>query len=119
MKALITIAIIASIFASCNAQDCKSIKKSFNSYADAKELINKSKFKIHETANTNKSSWIRNASFYSCDGKVGFLIFKTDKQEYIHQDLPIEIWNSFKQAASFGSFYNSKIKSKYQLKLRQ
>jgi hypothetical protein len=104
---------------SCSAQNCRDIPSVFSSYQQAKNLIQKSSFAYSDKLNTSKSSWIRGASFYSCDNKTGFLIIATDKQEYTHQNLPIEIWNSFKSANSFGQFYNQNIKNRYQLKVRQ
>ena len=104
---------------SCSAQNCKDIPDVFSSYQQAKNFIQKSSFFYSEKVNTSKSSWIRSASFYSCDKKTGFFIIATHKKEYIHQNLPIEIWNSFKSVGSFGQFYNQKIKNRYQLKVRQ
>jgi len=99
-------------------RNCGDIPKAFRSYQQAKDIIEKSTFLYSDKVNTGKSSWIRAANFYSCDHKNGFFIIATDKQEYIHQDLPIEAWNSFKSANSFGQFYNQHIKKRYQLKVQ-
>jgi len=100
-------------------QDCKTLPRTFDSYQQATRLVKSSKFKIKETLDTSKSSWIRGATYFSCDGESGFLIFRTDSREYIHQDVPIDIWNGFKNASSFGSYYNRYIKGKYQLLLKK
>ncbi len=102
----------------CSAQNCKDIPEIFTSYQQAKNLIHNSSFTYVDKLNTSNSSWIRGARFYSCDNKTGFLIIVTDKQEYAHQNVPVEIWNRFKSASSFGSFYNQNIKNRYRLKLR-
>lgn len=91
----------------------------FRSYSDAVRTVENTNFKIEEKLNTSRSSWIRGASFYSCDGIVGYLIIGTDKQEYIHKNVPIEIWNGFKRAKSFGSYYNQYIKGRYRLNLEK
>lgn len=104
---------------SCSAQDCKAIPNKFISYEQAKQIISNATFPLSDKVNTSKSSWVRAASYYSCDGKKGFFIIKTDSKEYIHQDMPLNIWLSFKSANSFGRFYNANIKHKYQLVLRQ
>jgi hypothetical protein len=104
-------------FQNLQSQDCSQIPLSFSSYGQATSLVKSSTFKIKETLDTSKSSWIRGATYYSCDSKKGFLIIKTDDREYIHQNVPIEIWNSFKNASSFGSSYNANIKNKYRLVL--
>lgn len=103
---------------SCSGQDCSDIPKVFSSYQQAENLIGKSTFLYSDNVNTSKSSWIRGASFYSCDKEVGYFIVVTDRQEYIHQDLPIQVWENFKSASSFGAFYNQNIKNRYQLKLQ-
>ncbi len=87
----------------------------FNTYGEAVEAVENSSFKIEEEADTSKSSWIKSAKFYSCDGVSGYLIFSTDKHEYIHENLPVSMWEEFKNAESFGKFYNSHIKGAYQM----
>lgn len=96
-------------------QPCDKLPETFQSYSQASKLIKSSKFKISESINTSKSSWIRGASYYSCDGKTGFLIIATDTKDYIHNNVPIEIWEQFKNAESFGSYYSNNIKGRYRL----
>ncbi|MBC8213465.1 MAG: KTSC domain-containing protein [Candidatus Marinimicrobia bacterium] len=117
IKGLLIIGFLALFFTSCNAQVCDSLPNKFDSYQVALKLINSSKFNLSEECNTSKSSWIKNAEFYSCDLNVGFLLIKTSKKTYIHSNVPLKIWSEFKKADSYGSFYASKIKGKYQLKL--
>ena len=100
-------------------QDCNKIPSSFNSYAQANQIVKASTFKLKESVNTSKSSWIRGATYFSCDLKMGFLIIVTDAKEYTHQNVPIEIWRGFKNATSFGSYYNSYIKGRYPLILKE
>jgi hypothetical protein len=98
-------------------QSCKNIPPHFNSYEDAVAFVKKATFKITDQVNTSKSSWIRSASYYSCDGKVGYFIYSTDKQEYIHAGVPVEIWMGFKNADSFGSYYDHNIRKRYRFNL--
>lgn len=100
---------------SCNSQNCSELKENFTSYEKAKKYINNTNFTFSDNCNTSKSSWIKGAEFYSCDNKSGYFLIETKKKTYIHKDLPKEIWNKFKKADSFGKFYNSRIKGKYQL----
>lgn len=109
--------LITSIPSSCNAQDCQQLPTKFTSYDQAIKKVQASNFEKIESVNTSKSSWIRGATYYSCDLKKGFLIIKSDVKDYIHQNVPIETWNSFKVAASFGSYYSKNIKGRYQLEL--
>lgn len=98
-------------------KDCTNLPNTFSSYEQASNLVKSSVFKLHENVNTSKSSWIRAVNYYSCDSKKGFLIIKTDQGEYIHQNLPIEVWREFKNASSFGSYYSDNIRGNYKLNL--
>ena len=108
---------VAVILLSCNSQDCETLPKSFKSYNNAVNTVEHASFNYKDGVNTSKSSWIRDADYYSCDNTVGFLIIETDSRSYIYQNVPISIWKEFKQASSFGRYYNSRIKGKYRLSL--
>ncbi len=99
-------------------KSCEKLPASFPSYESAMQQIKGAKFKISETIDTRKSSWIRGLSYLSCDGKSGFMIMTTDSKSYIHQDVPIEIWNDLKSADSFGTYYNEKIKHQYRISIK-
>ena len=104
MKKLVIIfytLILNSVFVIAQSNKaCESLPKSFSSYEQAQQQVQNVIFKIHESVDTRKSSWIRGLSYFSCDGLVGFLIMQTDKKSYIHQNVPIEKWNELKIADS-------------------
>ena len=100
-----------------NKHDCDQLSQKFTSYDQAINLVRSSSFKISETVNTSRSSWIRGAEFYSCDGSTGYFIIETSNRIYIHADMPISVWQQFKNARSFGSFYDYNIKGRYRLYL--
>ena len=110
---------VAIFLGSCSGIDCDQLPKTYSSYDAAIKTIKAAHFKIQETVNTSKSSWVRGASYYSCDGSLGFFILKTDNQEYLYSNVPIDTWNSFKSADSFGSYYDNNIKHKFSFKLNQ
>ena len=111
----VQVIILLFLLNSCSAQNCTELPTKFSSYEDAASKISKASFKISESVNTSKSSWIRSAKYRSCDGLTGFLLIGTDDREYIHKGVPISIWNSFRKATSFGSYYNEYIKKRYRL----
>jgi hypothetical protein len=118
MKVVKIIIALSLFFCSCKSQNCSELKTEFKSFDEAKELIQKAKFLLSETLNAERSSWIKSGKYFSCDSKVGFFLYKTDKETYIHQNVPIEVWNELKQASSIGSYYNRNIKHKYQLSIK-
>lgn len=117
MKKLICLNFLFLILNSCTGKDCKLLPNSFSSYSHALTEIRKSDFAINETIDTSKSSWIEGLEYHSCDSKVGFLILKTKDREYIHQGVPVSLWKRLKTSPSFGTFYNSELKGKFQLRL--
>jgi hypothetical protein len=117
MRILLAIS-LTFIFSSCHSQTpCADLPAHFSSYNDAVEAVQSAEFQINESVNTSKSSWIRSAHYYSCDGETGYFIFTTDNNTYIHANMPIEVWNGFKNADSFGSYYDENIKGNYQIAL--
>lgn len=106
-------------FSACKNVNCDRLPQHYSSYQDAIEKIQNAHFKIEESVNTSKSSWVRGASFYSCDGISGYFILQTDEEDYVYANVPTEIWTGFKNADSFGTYYNQKIKHKYSFNLNQ
>lgn len=97
----------------CNGQNCTEMPAHFESYRKAITYIKKSDFKLKDLINTSKSSWVRSASYYSCNNKYGYFIISTDKKEYLHFGLPLSLWLEFKKSPSFCDFYNKNIKGKF------
>src|SRR5690349_6464158 len=98
----ITLTLITLLFFSIisyGQKSCDQLPKKFNTYEEAVSKVKAADFKIKESVNTSKSSWIRGLSYYSCDGVTGFLIMKTDEKEYIHTGVPFALWMDFKSAS--------------------
>lgn len=104
---------------SCGGSSCDQLPNKYSSYDEALETITAANFKIEESVNTSKSSWVKGAAYYSCDGATGFFILQTDNQDYLYSGVPSEIWEGFKNAESFGSYYNHNIKHKFTFNLNQ
>lgn len=112
--------LIACSFSQLNAQvHCSKMKSSFSSYEDTYRAIMSTRFEISEQANTYKSSWIRGAKYFSCDGRVGFFLLTTDRKNYIFKDLPYKVWTGFKNAPSHGKYYHDYIENRYYYYLSQ
>lgn len=78
--------------------------------------MKKKSLRIKEIADTSKSSWINQASYFSSDGITGIFICSTSTgKEYIHKEVPLDIWKNFKNSTSKGNSYNKDIKNKFQL----
>ena len=114
MKNVLVLLIIVFV-TSCQGQDCETIPQTFNSYEEALTSISRASFNFSDDVDTSSSSWITDANYYSCDGAKGFLVLETSKKNYIFKNVPIDLWNNFKEASSFGKFYSKYIRGKYQL----
>lgn len=100
-------------FISCGNKNCNDLNSNFKSFDDAIEVVRETNFSIEEKVNTD-SSWIDSIEYYSCDEQLGFLIINTNKgRSYIHKNVPIQVWNEFKNASSYGKYYNNFIKGRY------
>jgi hypothetical protein len=108
---------ISCFLSSCSGADCNRLTPFFNSYSEAKGQILNSHFTYKDKIYTSKSSWIKGAKYFSCNKQTGFFFLETDEKDYIHQNLPIGVWIGFKNATSFGQYYNEKIRHNYQLQL--
>tara|TARA_R110002096_G_scaffold413496_1_gene614368 strand:- start:232 stop:594 length:363 start_codon:yes stop_codon:yes gene_type:complete len=111
----ILILFFISIFISCYSQNCETLNENFSSYEDALSVVKRTKFYFEDKCNTSKSDWIKGAEFYSCDNLKGYFFISIRNTNYIHKDMPKEVWEEFKKSDSFGSFYNKRIKGKYKL----
>ncbi|MBA3649841.1 MAG: KTSC domain-containing protein [Chitinophagales bacterium] len=47
------------------------------------------------------------------DGNYGFFILQTDKDDFLYSSMPYSVWTEFKNAESFGKYYNENIKYHY------
>ena len=115
----ILVLLILIVFASCNNQNCTDLNnKKFSSYSEAKQFVETVDFQFSQEENLQRSSWMRKANYYSCDGLVGYFAYETKNgKKYIYRNLPIEVWHGFKNADSRGGFYNENIKGRFVLVL--
>jgi hypothetical protein len=97
------------------SNSCQLLPTSFSSYEEALARVRGASFRIQEEQSTEKSSWVRGAEYYSCDGLTGYFILTTDRGSFIHQGVPSAVWEDFKQASSYGAYYNRNIKGRYRM----
>jgi len=106
MKKIIIIISLFFFLFSCNSE--KNYKQIGNNeiinVKYREEPLNISSF---ESIDTSMSSWIRWAS-YDKNDKYLILDFKWTNYHYCW--VPLEIWEDFKGASSFGKYYNRYIK---------
>ncbi len=97
------------------ALPCIARTVGFASYEQAIEFV-KSEY-ASETIHPDSTAIFR-AEYYDVDGESGYLIinFQSNKMKsYIYANVPIEIWQGFKNTSSKGRYYNKEIKGRYRL----
>ncbi|MGI5841250.1 MAG: KTSC domain-containing protein [Patescibacteria group bacterium] len=67
-----------------------------------------------EKVHTSKSSFV-NGVWYDSQNK--YMIINLNGKYYHYCGLPSSAWSSFKQASSFGTYYNSNIKGNYDCRI--
>ncbi len=114
-RSIFTIFFIYSSFFGFAQQSCNELPEYWKSENEAVTVIEHATFKYSETIN-NQDSWLKKASFYSCDGVKGYLLIYSEKNVALHQDVPMKVWEMLKEAKSKGGYYNFYLKEKFKLK---
>jgi superfamily I DNA and/or RNA helicase/very-short-patch-repair endonuclease len=81
---------------------------------DVSDILN-ANYLVEDTVENFTSSWIRDAKYFSSDGKTGYVVIKADQGFLVNYNVPIETWIEFKNAKfkSLGSYYHKYIKYRY------
>jgi hypothetical protein len=69
---ILLVCFLTNGFISFAQTNCNKLPTTFKSYNQATTLVKAAKFKTIETANTSKSTWVKSATYYSCDGKTWY-----------------------------------------------
>lgn len=90
--------------------NCHRIEKAFDSEKEGIKLVEKSSFRFVETMTISRYKVPNAVSYYSCDGKDGYLVAKESKEvKVLYSSVPKIIWDEFTKADDPFSFYKEKI----------
>ena len=107
------------LVASCKNHKCDSLPEYFSSEEDGLSKIKSTKFKMMDSIDNPSGSWLMAAHYYSCDGKIGYLVYRLKGiSENYNPEVPIGIWNEFKSSSNKETFYNERISQKYLRKVQ-
>lgn len=115
----IVLLLLIIIMGGCIRPSCTDILPSYSTYDSALTAIKQSSFDLEEEADVSNSEWIDGAYFYSCNMSTGYFVIVIDSKQYLYNDVPINIWEGFKEAKSCGSYYDHHIKGRYQYHLKR
>lgn len=105
--------IFVGLFLNAKEENCSSVTGEWKTEKDAITSIEQTTFNFSESLLPTQSSWLTSAHYYTCDNEYGYLIIKSQRKTFIHQDVPMAVWESLKNAKSTGGYYNFYIKNKY------
>lgn len=119
VRTILNVSIVILSLISCSGQDCNDLPSAFASYEQAVSKIRSAHYVFTDVKQTPSSSWMKKAEFFSCDSSQGYFIYTTKKgKTYVHDLMPISVWEGFKEARSFGEFYHQNIKDKYLMAIK-
>lgn len=95
--------------------NCDSLEIRTLSLDDAISIIKQSSFRFQQQFKISRTYGVMNASFFSCDGKLGYLIIKVEKKDYIYFDVPKSKWADLISSEDINNFYNENIKGNYEV----
>ncbi len=113
---LFIVLIFFGVILNAQIDECDHLKLNWNSDNEAIEIIENETFAHTDMFAGETDSWLESAHYYSCDEESGFLIIKGSKKSFIHQNVPIKVWQCLKSAKSKGGYYNFYIKNKFKLR---
>ena len=107
--------IFVGLYLNATEDNCSQVSNDWKTEKEAIAQIQTASFKTSDLVRPDETSWMTSAQFYSCDDQFGYLIVKSEKKTFIHQDVPKAVWLALKDAKSIGGYYNFYIKNKYKL----
>lgn len=78
--------------------NCDSIMISGMDTVRVISLINNSSFRIEQSFRLTRKNGLQKASYYSCDGLTGYLVFKYKNKEYYREGINIHDWENLKKS---------------------
>ena len=70
---------------------------------------------VEDVLDTSKSSWIESARYIrDAETGAGYLVLGIKGEKATYVDVPVGVWQDFKQADSLGQFFTREIKGKYE-----
>lgn len=95
--------------------NCDSLNLNAIFIDEAISIIEQTTFRYQQQFKISRTYGVMNARFYSCDGKLGYLIMNVDKKDFIYFDIPEPVWTDFISSADINGYYDDEIKGNYEV----
>lgn len=90
--------------------NCQHLPEVFADGTAAIARVKAAKFNYHQNFKTTRRSGLMQASYASCDFKIGYLMVTYDGNEMIYPNVPMALWKEFQSTSDIDGFYFKKIK---------
>ena len=112
---LLIIIFFAGLYLDASEDRCSLFQENWKSEKEAVKYIENTTFLSSESLTPNENSWVTSVRFYTCNEESGYLIIKSINKTFVHQEVPMDIWNALKKTRTTGGYYNFYIKNNYKL----
>lgn len=90
---------------------CDSLVIQDLSLEQAINLIRDTNFRIRQSFKLTRQQGFKGGEYFSCDGKIGFLIIKYPETEFLFQDVKKEIWQALRTSRDPEGYFLEKRES--------
>jgi hypothetical protein len=114
---VLLLVIATSIGSDASNEPEQSETPAFVSYSQAIDYVTHNPRFSCDEVDTSRSPFIRRARFCTDHSDHGYAILDATKAEYVYEGVPNAIWQQFRDAGSFGRFYDQNIRGLSPLRL--
>ncbi|MGB3180971.1 MAG: hypothetical protein WBB45_06255 [Cyclobacteriaceae bacterium] len=89
---------------------CNNIPRDLGNRTQAISTLSDTEFIFEQSLETLQVFGVKKATFYSCDGNLGYLVVNTSRRNYLYENVPRALWENFKVAYSIDGFFVKNLK---------
>ncbi len=99
---------VVSGFTDCDSLTLKGLEKD-----EAVKLLQNTRFRFQQDFRLTRKKGLKAGSYYSCDGKKGYLSIIFDDKKYLYINVPLKIWENFIKSADPEGYFLNDVKDKF------
>ncbi|MFA0964127.1 hypothetical protein AB9P05_20125 [Roseivirga sp. BDSF3-8] len=89
---------------------CNNVPRDLGNRVQAIQTLQDTEFTFEQSLETLQVFGVKKATYYSCDGNLGYLVVNTYRRNYLYENVPRELWENFKNAYSIDGFFTKNLK---------
>ncbi len=92
---------------------CDSLDVSGMTRVEAIKQVENAVFRFNQNFKLSRTSGVRAAHYYSCDGSKGYLVITVNKDKLLFLNVPKNVWNEIITSSDIDGFYEESIRGKF------